>query len=341
VSKQGVDQSQAMKDRHQGMADADMAAQLARMVDVLLTDRFRCGGHRCWQAPSGPPNTAMIALPVQPLCCALLQNCPFPSRTAGCGVCSCLIASDMGIASLWQHVLRCCHIKFCSHGNYRLELAGVAAGIAPSRAAVAGPCDWALQPVQATIHLRRSRLQVSGSDSRSSCPTHIHMEPQRHCPIPLLHIERFQWGTISENPLPPADERSWLLRQGDERLTGVTADVRLEPLAMALSRRAIALLRTCLTFEQQRRPPSGSKAQQQRQQAELPTAGVSPKAGASPRAGGGGAGLRPPPPEEPVPVAVLDVLAKGLDIRCDRASVVSILVFLVILVFLSHRLLLL
>lgn len=70
------------------------------------------------------PNTAMIALPVQPLCCALLHNCPFPSRTADCGVCSCLIASDMGSASLWQQVLRCCHIKPCSKFTWELQ-AGV------------------------------------------------------------------------------------------------------------------------------------------------------------------------------------------------------------------------
>lgn len=90
-----------------------------------------------------------------------------------------------------------------------------------------------------------------------------------------------------------------VLLQGDERLTGTAADVRLEPVAIALSPRSVALLRTCLTFEQQRPAPPGISGQQQQDAAlgSSSRAGT-PKAGGSPK--GESSSQRPSPPDEQV-----------------------------------------
>lgn len=70
-------------------------------------------------------------------------------------------------------------------------------------------------------------------------------------------------------------------------------------IVVSLSPRTIAMLRTSLTFAQHHAP----KQQRQQQQHETGSTADGQR--------------RPPPPDEQVPSAVLDMTAKGLDIRYD------------------------
>lgn len=57
---------------------------------------------------------------------------------------------------------------YVAHGPllpfHRLQVGGLSAGIAPSRRAAASMCDWALQPVGATICFRLSRVGVRSDE---------------------------------------------------------------------------------------------------------------------------------------------------------------------------------
>lgn len=60
----------------------------------------------------------------------------------------------------------------------------LAAGIASSRRAAAGVCEWALQPVEAAVDLRLSRLGVNHSLTCSTAQ--VHLEPAGCTPLGLL-----------------------------------------------------------------------------------------------------------------------------------------------------------
>jgi hypothetical protein len=89
--------------------------------------------------------------------------------------------------------------------------------------------------------------------------------------------------------------------QGDSRLTGISAEVQMGNIAVALYARTLTMLRTSLTYA-----PHHTSTPQQRQQR-----------GAGITADGSNNESLPAPPEEQVPSAVLAVAAKGLDIWYD------------------------
>lgn len=97
------------------------AQQLERIIDILLTDRYRCPG----------TNHA-------------------PGRHA---------FKHLQIAFRLQPMQLDGHID-CASWACRLHMGALSAGTAPSRRAAASICNWALQPVEVAVGLRVSRMGV-------------------------------------------------------------------------------------------------------------------------------------------------------------------------------------